>query len=211
VPRKETKYFDKHPNLVQAAETTDRLNLPTAGLVTERILPLPKATRTALIKKSCPPNIQEQALATPGNKDCLVRVYLGSMQPRRDAPARMFNLRNFKLYLDQMAELGLDVDTLAHRMGKALAVIHWLAKADARDVEFVLGSSTKPVRNADPEKLEPLTYTGPESCITEDFFCRSTEFWVLDFNQVRKIEFDETGVAMAWKRTGSTIRISRGR
>jgi hypothetical protein len=42
VPRKETKYFDKHPNLVQAAETTDRLNLPTAGLVTERILPLPK-------------------------------------------------------------------------------------------------------------------------------------------------------------------------
>jgi hypothetical protein len=45
--------------------------------------------------------------------------------------------------------------------------------------------------------MTPCTYTGPESRVTEDFFHRATELWVLDFNQVKHITLDEEGVAAA--------------
>ncbi|KAH6635154.1 hypothetical protein B0J18DRAFT_39470 [Chaetomium sp. MPI-SDFR-AT-0129] len=94
-----------------------------------------------------------------------------------------FSLRNFKLHLNHMIELKLDVKTLARRMGIALAVLHWAAKTDARDVEFVLGSST----NKDN--------TGVEE--PEGYFDHITELFVLDFNQVRAITMDDDGVALA--------------
>jgi hypothetical protein len=128
-----------------------------------------------------------------------------------------FSLRNFKLHLNHMTELELDTKALARRMGTALAIMHWGAKKDARNVEFVLGSSEEKRVAVDPvsvpvQDLEPFTYTGHPTDDDEEFFCRTTELFVLDFNQVRAITMDDEGVAMAveawrWRPGGSTIPI----
>jgi len=197
VPKHDPQYFDQRPGLLEAAEQV--CNLPTSALVTERILALPQATRTLLIEKYCAPRNKQKAMADPANKDCLVRTYLGSSQGK--SRRMFFSLRNFKMHLNQMVEIQLDVKEMARRMAIAMAIMHWAAKTDARDVEFVLGSSTKKFTLVlDPDelrRLEPLTYTGPSSRRDEDFFRRTTELWVLDFNQVRPITLDETGVAQA--------------
>ncbi|PKS06194.1 hypothetical protein jhhlp_007511 [Lomentospora prolificans] len=176
--RDDGHYFNDHPELVEAA--TSACNLPTDVLVTERILPLPKATRVFLIDKYCHFDTpqKQKAKQDPANNDCLVRVYLGL--PRGwHTGRRFFSLRNFKMHLDQMRELDLDVHSYARRMGDAMAIMHWAAKTDARDIEFVLGSSTTGVAG------------------NENFLKRTTQLWLLDFNQVRNITMDEDGVAMA--------------
>ncbi|KAH8912393.1 hypothetical protein BR93DRAFT_963572 [Coniochaeta sp. PMI_546] len=197
VPPETTSYFNRHPELVQAAEQV--VNLPTAALVSERIPPLPHGTRTALIEKYCSPRNRQEALADEANKDCLVRLYLGSTQGKTGG--MFFSLRNFKLHLNHMVDLGLNVEALACRMGIALALLHWAAKTDGRDVEFVLGSSTEktPVGLTVDEimALKEPTYTGPPSGVHEDLFTRTTEMWLLDFNQVRTITLDDAGVALA--------------
>ena len=162
----------------------------------ERILPLPEPLRLRLIEKYCAPRIKSKAISDPANKDCLVRVYLGSTRGRA---GQFFSLRNLKLHLNQLVEINLDVEAIARRMASALAVMHWAAKTDARDVEFVLGSATTSLAKT-PEQilqLKPNSSTGPESRRDEDFFHRTTELWVLDFNQVRKISMDEAGVGLA--------------
>ncbi|KAK3332707.1 zinc finger protein-domain-containing protein [Cercophora scortea] len=196
VPSDKKSFWGKHPGLLNAAK--DVCNLPAAALLTERIMPLPSATRELLIDKYCAPSIKGQARADPANSDCLVRVYLGSTQGK--IGGRFFSLRNFKLHLNHMLDLELDTGALARRMGSALAVLHWGAKTDARDVEFVLGSSTKKTMAAKPipaKDLKPFTYTGPPTDEIDDFFCRVTELFVLDFNQVRTITMDAEGVATA--------------
>ncbi|KAJ9160858.1 Pre-mRNA splicing factor ATP-dependent RNA helicase PRP43 [Coniochaeta hoffmannii] len=197
VPPETTSYFDSYPNLVQAAEQL--VNFPTAALVSERILPLPHGTRISLIEKYCSPRNRQNALADRANKDCLVRLYLGSMQGKTGG--MFFSLRNFKLHLNHMVDLGLDVEALARRMGTSFALMHWAAKTDGRDVEFVLGSSAKKTPVGLPVDeimaLQEPTYTGPPSCVNEDFFTRTTEMWLLDFNQVQTITLDDAGVAMA--------------
>ena len=198
VPSDRQSFWDKQPELLHAAK--DVCNLPTAGLLTERIRPLPSATRELLIAKYCAPRIKDTARTEPANGDCLVRVYLGSTQGKTGQ--MFFSLRNFKLHLNHMTDLELDTEALARRMGGALAVLHWGAKTDARDVEFVLGSSPEktPIMAAKPisvKDLKPCTYTGPPTDEIEDFFCRVTELFVLDFNQVRTITMDDEGVAMA--------------
>jgi hypothetical protein len=50
----------------------------------------------------------------------LVRVYLGSVQGK--ASQAFFSLRNFKLHLNQMLDLGLDVEAIARRMGNCVEV-----------------------------------------------------------------------------------------
>ena len=201
VPSDRASFWDKRPELLDAAK--DVCHLPTAGLYTQRIRPLPAATRELLIDKFCAPMVKDKARADPANRDCLVRVYLGSTQGK--TPCGMFfSLRNFKLHLNHMTELELDTEALARRMGTALAVMHWGAKTDARDVEFVLGSSAEKRVAVDPvsvsvpvQDLEPFPYTGPPTDDDENFFCRTTELFVLDFNQVRTITMDDEGVAMA--------------
>jgi hypothetical protein len=194
VPSDRASFWDKHPELLEAAK--NGVNLPTAALLAERIMPLPSATRELLIDKYCAPRIKDQARADLANRDCLVRVYLGSTKGK--IGQMFFSLRNFKLHLNHMVDLELDTEALARGMGSALAVLHWGAKTDARDVEFVLGSWTKKTIAAEPDMNddEPC-YTGPESGVIEDFFCRMTELFMLDFNQVRKITMDDDGVAMA--------------
>lgn len=192
VPPTNQGFFEHCPGLAEVARNI--CNFPTHVLVTERIHPLPSKTRNLLIDKYCAPRIREKARTDAANKDCLVRVYLGSM--RGKTGAMFFSLRNFKLHLNQVLELQLDVEALAHRMGIVLAVMHWAARTDARDVEFLLGSLKKrPV--VDFDKIEPYSYTRPPSGRVKDFYCRTTELFVLDFNQARPITLDDKGVALA--------------
>ncbi|KAK3948856.1 zinc finger protein-domain-containing protein [Pseudoneurospora amorphoporcata] len=194
-----TDFWDAEPGLIKGAEGI--CTVPTKALLAERIFPLPRSTRHLLIEKYCAPRGKQKALADPANSDCLVRVYLGSMMGK--SGGMFFSLRNLRLHLNQLIELDLDIAALARRMGIALAVMHWGARTDARDVEFVLGSSSrkkvprnlKEEINGDEEQehdVAPATYHG-----LEDFYCRETEMWVLDFNQVRDITLDDAGVALA--------------
>ncbi|KAH7318991.1 hypothetical protein BKA65DRAFT_556420 [Rhexocercosporidium sp. MPI-PUGE-AT-0058] len=96
---------------------------PSNLLMSERILPLPKFIREALIQLYCPENLRSSQFDEPKNKDCL-------------RPQRFFSLRNFKLHLNQMVDLGLDVATFATTMANALAILHWEVKIDAADVEL---------------------------------------------------------------------------
>ncbi|EGO52010.1 hypothetical protein NEUTE1DRAFT_114027 [Neurospora tetrasperma FGSC 2508] len=199
VPPKNTEFWDAEPGLTKAAENI--CTVPTHALIAERILPLPRSTRHLLIEKYCAPRGKQKALANPANNDCLVRVYLGSTNGK--SSSMFFSLRNLKLHLNQLIELNLDIEELARRMGIALAVMHWGAKTDARDVEFVLGSSStkKATLEDDLDNIEDdaeAQYVGPSTYRgLEDFFCRETEMWVLDFNQVRNITSNDAGVALA--------------
>ncbi|KAK3294861.1 zinc finger protein-domain-containing protein [Chaetomium fimeti] len=199
-PPNESQFFAQHPGLAEAAEQV--CHLPTSALVTERILPLPARVRALIIDNYCAEHIKEEARADAASKDCLVRVYLGSTKGK--SCQQFFSLRNFKMHLNHMTELQLDIRTLAQRMGMAMALIHWAAETDGRGVEFVLGNSSKTVSRAiDPGKLcrsvKPLSYTGPHSRQTEDFFGQvaATKLWVLDFDQVQPITMDRDGVAQA--------------
>ena len=159
--------------LLHAAQAV--CNLPTHALVTQRIWPQPDGTRDLLIEKYCADAAaRAEARSNPDNTECLVRVYLGaaSSDPDLSRPTERFSLRNFRLHLDQMLALGLDVLHMAREMAAALAIMHWAAKTDARDIEFVLGCS----------KVRPVHGKGR----------RKTEFWVLDFNQVGFMELNDT-------------------
>ncbi|KAH8688198.1 zinc finger protein-domain-containing protein [Ilyonectria robusta] len=196
IPRSHKQFWDNNLDLTNAAK--DICNLPAHALYAERILPLPKTTRTLLIEKFCPRKVKTEAFNAVSNKDCLVRVYLGSLNGR--SINRFFNLRNLKLYLNHMIELKMAVAGIASDMATALAAMHWAAKTDARDVEFVLGSSTKPlsgITTSEIAALPPNSLAGPQSGNLEDFHYQSTALWLLDFNQVRRITMDEAGVAMA--------------
>jgi len=143
----------------------------------ERILPLPKVVRKALISYFYPQDSpSEETLAavlndTP-NKHCLARTYLG--RANGTFTRETFSLRNFPLYLSPMEELGLDVEGLATLMGKAFAIMHWGAGVNGDDVEFVLGTSA-----VDGEDQ------------TFDFQHRAIGFYLLDFGQCDLVDFSE--------------------
>ncbi|RMJ28109.1 Zinc finger protein [Aspergillus sp. HF37] len=105
------------------------------ALITERILPLPRVARQALIKTYCPPYLRPAASASPTDRDCLARPYLGRRR-RADAPfPPNFTLRNFNLCLDQIFELSLPAASAAATMGEALGVTHWSANVMGLDLD----------------------------------------------------------------------------
>ncbi|KAM7198235.1 Zinc finger domain containing protein [Naviculisporaceae sp. PSN 640] len=169
--------------------------LPTDILKTERIPPLSLEARHALIDRFLigSEEAKQAAKNDPANADCLVRVYLGANKdnteagPARQSQGRFFSLRNFKLHLNQLADLGLHKETLemAKQMAFALAIMHWAAKTDGRDVEFVLGSS----RGLNPETHNYSDTPEPLKAVT------CTQLWLLDFNQCRPITYTKDGVA----------------
>lgn len=186
------EWWDKHQDLVTAAKGT--CNLPARVLITERILPLPAPIRQKLIDQFCKETLRASAAADAANKDCLVRIYLGSMKGRTTS---FFSLRNFKLHLNQMIEIGLDFEMLAVSIGQSLAIIHWEARADARDVEFVLGSSATVLDKKQEKDLQCNVNMKVTNHPTENFVLRETRLFILDFNQVRRISMNESGVACA--------------
>ncbi|EEU44701.1 uncharacterized protein NECHADRAFT_49569 [Fusarium vanettenii 77-13-4] len=196
VPKDRYEFWESSEALTQAAGPV--CHIPTHGLWSERIQPLPDITRRLLIEKFCPQRVKSQALLDPANRDCLVRVYLGSQRGR--SGGMFFSLRNFKMHLNHLVDLNLGVYELASSMATALAVMHWAAQTDARDVEFALGSVTEPLPSmsaAEIAALPPDTRIGPQSDDPEDFHHRKTVLWLLDFNQVRTITMDADGVAQA--------------
>ena len=154
---------------------------PSALVEMERVLPVPKVTRKALIKQFYPHNdgtpdfddTVNRLLNETANKHCLVRTYLGRDQAEytRDK----FSLRNFPLYLRSMMDLSLDIHGLAGSMGKAFALMHWGAGVNGDDVEFVLGT-------------EAVDGQGG----TVDLQHRAIGFYLLDFGQCDAVELEKS-------------------
>lgn len=172
------------------ADVHESLRLPSMALITQRILPLPRVARQALINTYCPLYLRPAASASPTNRDCLARICLGRRR-RADAPlSPNFTLRNFNLCLDQILELNLPAASFAAAMGESLAVIHWSANVDAYDIELALGSEgdvtyTKGVSltlDLTAEQVAAMApHTDLESMMSTNVK-RTTRLWVLDFN-----------------------------
>ena len=154
----------------------------------ERIPPVPESVRFALIDRYFPEEARSEAKTSEGNKDCLIRIYLGKRRdPDRLKPSRV-SLRNYNLHLDQMEELGLDTETFADTMARTLAVMHWDACIDADDVEFVLGSSRTSITHGAFNLCDLTGGEGPICTLEEvDIHTHGISMWVLDFDKCQRI------------------------
>lgn len=175
--------------------------LPTTGLLSERILPIPKIGREWLIDMFCPQERNQAAKLDPLNKDCLLRVYLGKNKID-DSRSPNFSLRNFNFHVNQMREIKLPVHDYARDIGEALAILHWAAHINAYDVEFVMGSEPWYVNGRD--RAGNAEHRGhfdtPDLRAGVDFSKRLTRMWVLDFNLCNRLpmnRLEEPGVADA--------------
>ncbi|KAK8124203.1 hypothetical protein PG999_004121 [Apiospora kogelbergensis] len=151
-------------------------------LISERIPPMPADVRNRIIDKFCPsnpPSLPDQIRADDKNRDCLVRPYLGRSKHGRDqSRISFFSLRNCPLHVDQMYDLGLSPKDYSSAMAKTLAFLHWGAKIDANDIEFVLAPG-----NSAPQFSS--TFLGGHS------------LWILDFDCCKPLSLDDAGVEQA--------------
>lgn len=199
VQKGDQEFWDANPAIAEAAGAV--CNLPTNGLYTERIPPLTVNTRKILIERYCTERGKAEALSDPANRDCLARLYLGSLHGRGNQMC--FSLRNFELHLNQIMGLQLNVYAIAGKMGRALSIMHWAAKVDARGVELVLGGSDESFFRFDASEVFAMPINGirerlrPGSKKAEDFRRGRNRVWLLDFNQVQPITMDDEGVAQA--------------
>ncbi|KAF7562978.1 hypothetical protein G7046_g1153 [Stylonectria norvegica] len=145
----------------------------------ERILPLPKITRQALIAELY---LKPSSLIDIGsldtilnhgeNKHCLVRTYLG----KKAVSTQTFSLRNLPLYSDSMLHYHVNVEQLARSMGKAFALMHWGAGVNGDDVEFVFGTSLAPGHgDGNEDEDEGLQH-------------RAVGLYLLDFGQCESVD-----------------------
>ncbi|KAJ5364350.1 uncharacterized protein N7496_010063 [Penicillium cataractarum] len=147
----------------------------------ERILPLPKVVRRALLDHFYGSENQldstelDRALMNPANKHCLARVYLG--RATGAIPREPVSLRNFPLYLKSMNSFVMDVEKLANEVGKAYAIMHWAACVNSDDVEFVLGTSIAQKKGSESEPL--------------DFQHRELGLYLLDFGQCEEVDISQ--------------------
>lgn len=170
-----------------------------AAFQADRILPLPQPIREDLIKLYFEDSdeIQEEAKNDVDNKDCLVRVYLGENESQKQKLDCYSSLRNFPLRLNMIDDLEMDKTALAAEMAIALAVIHWEAKVDAMDVEFVLGSAAATLSEQwrRPYTADMSSDVHPPSEIHSLCFNqRKTHFWVLDFDKATPIKLTTNDV-----------------
>ncbi|KAK6081219.1 hypothetical protein SCUP234_04872 [Seiridium cupressi] len=86
-------------------------------------------------------------------------------------------LRNYPLHVNQMMDLELDVPGYATAIARALAFMHWAAKIDANDVEFVLASAP----DGDIPQFQSKYFGGHS-------------LWILDFDCCKRMSMDEQGV-----------------
>ncbi|KAL2878469.1 hypothetical protein SGCOL_006179 [Colletotrichum sp. CLE4] len=192
-------------NLDLFPNTAEFLREPRHILCMERIFPLPKPVRHILIEKFCPPQGGEQLMKSEANKACLVRPYLGRI--KYGTGGQFFSLRNFKLHSNQVKGLGMKPADLYLGMAHALAVLHWVAKIDGNDVEFVIGSSPvaeQAVRTdyhlADILDLKPMTSTYElPTHSPPDFGRRVTSLWMIDFEDCHDITMNDADIDKAVK------------
>ncbi|KXH45992.1 hypothetical protein CNYM01_03958 [Colletotrichum nymphaeae SA-01] len=178
---------------------------PSAIMVSERILPLPRSIREALVSVFCPSDRKADASNNPANKHCLIRIYLGRRRMNQRVENR-FSLRNFELTLDKMEILGVDPQQYVRPLAEALAVMHWASQIDGADVEFVLGSS--PERRISAQTLDSIdlggdiitTWNMDESKSSGiNFLRRSVSIFLLDFNQCKRMPPSPKGIDDAVK------------
>ncbi|CAD6589584.1 MAG: hypothetical protein ASARMPREDX12_003891 [Alectoria sarmentosa] len=160
----------------------------------DRILPLPQATREALIEEFFDDDeeLQQEAKDDPDNEDCLVRLYLGERESLKQQTDVYDSLRNFPLRLNMMEELEIEVSELAKKMAIGLAILHWQAQVDGMDVEFVLGSSA----TGDGERSEGYEDDSalPHTVKAINLQRRSVHLWMFDFDKASKIELTKHDV-----------------
>ena len=87
-------------------------------------------------------------------------------------------------------------------MAEALAVMHWKAKIDAADVEFVLGGLPCPTHFRVPSSQQILELQGRARVpmtMSHSVF-GATHIWPLDFNQCQPLSVYESGIDQAVKR-----------
>ncbi|KAI3546906.1 hypothetical protein CSPX01_04148 [Colletotrichum filicis] len=157
---------------------------PNHILCMERIFPLPKPVRHCLIEKFCPPQRREQLMKSEANKDRL-------------------------LHANQIKDLEMKPADLYLGMAHALAIMHWVAKIDGNDVEFVIGRPpvAEQVVRTDYRlvgilALKPMTST--YELLTHkppDFGRRVTSLWMIDFDDCHDMTMDDAGIDKAVKAT----------
>lgn len=163
------------------------------ALISERIPPMKLAAREVLAGRYCPSKQHAASMARDkSNESCLIRPYLGRRRPapdQRGGPKqRFFSLRNFPLHIDQMEELDLPVEEYAAAMADALAFLHWSARIDAGDVEYVLA----PPRS---NSMVNLPSIGSKGLFSE--VLGSHSMWILDFDCCKELELNVTGMRRA--------------
>ncbi|KAL6832012.1 zinc finger domain-containing protein [Trichoderma camerunense] len=173
------------------------------AIVSEKIIPVSTSIRRLLVQNLRPDVKVEDVINSQSNEHCLIRLYLGRRRYRRSEaqPAtgetrqrlRAFSLRNFPLHLDQMEQLGIDAGDYAMAMADALAFLHWVAKVDGNDVEFVLAQprsqsdTTSTQGQLDERRFDNTKILGPHA------------LWILDFDLCRDLTLDEKGIEQATK------------
>ncbi|KAH9872975.1 hypothetical protein J1614_005370 [Plenodomus biglobosus] len=171
--------------------------VPSFGLLSKRIFPVPYPVKEALVDALCPKAIKEEKnhfLSQTENKDCLIRLYLGRRHDTRNSEPRNVGLRNFPLHVDEMERLGLNTTFYAKVMAQSLAIMHWRAGVDANDVEFVLGGSPQIVKLPTFEQIKSRDPTTINEYCAYDFTRRSISMWLLDFDQCKTFTNDEDGM-----------------
>ncbi|KAL9086079.1 MAG: hypothetical protein Q9165_007291 [Trypethelium subeluteriae] len=154
-------------------------------LISTRIPPLPAPARERIIDRFCPSELSAKIKANLGDKDCLVRPYLGRRRVgQRTSRFQAFTLRNFPLHVDQMEELEMDTFQYSAALADALAMMHWVAQVDANDVEFVLASYSHHNENVLPAPFHSE-------------FLGSHALWILDFDCCHPISMDDAGISQA--------------
>ncbi|KAL1608145.1 hypothetical protein SLS60_003084 [Paraconiothyrium brasiliense] len=160
------------------------------ALVSERIPKIPRQISDKIVDLFCAGNepLSKFVKNNPDDDACLIRPYLGRRRRnQKDTVStsrfQRFSLRNVPVHIDQMEALGFDVNNYAATMAEALALMHWGARIDGNDVEFVLA----PPRAAEssPSPLFQSDYLG-KHCL-----------WILDFDCCRTLSMDEAGVEQA--------------
>ncbi|KAK6212109.1 hypothetical protein QIS74_10063 [Colletotrichum tabaci] len=219
-PENVVTWYSRHRDAGELPDDPTLLKNMKALLVSERIPALPQTVRDALVDVFCPEDQKAAARASPENRNCLLRLYLGRRRAYSGIGSELsvhnfdfslrsaeFRLRNFEFTLDKMEDLGVDPMQFVAPMAEALAVMHWRVRCDAFDVEFVLGSSPKlRVRCAsaggDDEASGEMRTTwnrepGDDNNTNPECLQRAVQVWLLDFNQVGGITMDEEGVDKA--------------
>jgi len=168
---------------------------PCQALINERIMPLPRQVRQLLVEQFWNGTDVSLIADDKRNEHCLVRPYLA-----RQSMFKSISLRNYPLHMDQIEQLALPVEQYALAMADALAFLHWEARIDANDVEFVLAQP----RIADAATGASISTDKTPPSIGAQVFTPGVlgphSMWLLDFDCCRELPMTEEGVRIAAER-----------
>ena len=164
---------------------------PGAVFGVDRILPVPRSVREALIDLCFDDEIKQEAKHDAENEPCLIRVYLGENE---NGTETYDSLRNFPTRPNMIKNLDLDKTILADEIAIALATIHWQAQIDAMDAESVLGSA-RPTPLVKRRRTQHLPNNeNPHDWNDISFTYRPIHIWALDFDKSHRIDLTPADV-----------------